>query len=359
MRIGIDCRVLNLEKQRAGVAQYTYHLVKSILALNGSMPEQEKNEYVLFWAGEPLPEFILGGVDHISVGHGLPFYHSHWSVARLIDNQRLDLVHFPAGSVPLFLKTPFVVTVHDLAFFRHPEWFPAQPFSRLVTPSLWRQASRIIAVSAFTRSELVSLFNFKAEIISVVPEGRENMKTTESGSIKGVRDYFLFIGTIEPRKNIDTLLTAFESLKTQFPEVDLVVIGRPGWKCEQILKRLSQTPDVKWLGYLPQEEKNNWLINAKSLIYPSLYEGFGLPVLEAMAAGVPVITSNTTALKELADGAALTINPTSSRELTAAMEKILREPTLVESLKQKGRAQAAEFTWERAAKETISVYRGV
>lgn len=368
MKIGIDCRVLNKEKQWAGVAQYTYHLAKNILALNSR--SNARDEYVLFWEKEPMKEFAAsaaGKIKHVFLAttpgvNRLPLFYSHWQAAIKMDKENLDLIHFPTGQVPLFLMTPYVATVHDLAIFRNPDWFVPQPFSRIVTPLLWRRAARLIAVSNFTKHELGQLMKIKAANISVIYEGVEqiDLAAIQSQSQTTGRDYFLFLGTIEPRKNIENILIAFDIAMRELPErpdLKLILAGKRGWKCEKIIKEIESRSYVDWRGYVSADEKGSLLREAKCLVYPSLYEGFGLPVLEAFACGTPVITSLSSSLMELAGDSAVLTDPSDPQKIAQSIKSILHDAQLVQSLKQKGRARAAQFTWSKTASETVSLYQ--
>ena len=226
------------------------------------------------------------------------------------------------------------------------------------------QFDTIVAVSANTKRDLEELFNIPAEKIEVIyPGGNENAEVDIS-KIDRVRakyhlpqNYFLYVGNLEPRKNVASIILAFDefiSENSEYNNYDLVIAGGNGWKCHDIFSASSQSnhkEKIHLLGYVNETEKQTLCSSAKILIYPSFYEGFGFPVLEAFSAGVPVITSADSSLPEVAKDAALLINPFNLTEIKAAIREILKNDDLIDNLKAKGRLVAAEFTWERTARE--------
>jgi glycosyltransferase involved in cell wall biosynthesis len=172
------------------------------------------------------------------------------------------------------------------------------------------------------------------------------------------RPYVLYLGTIEPRKNVDTLLDAWSEFRFR-GDFDLVVAGASGWAAEETIHRLaSRSPGVRYLGYVPEDELPGLMAGASAFVYPSLYEGFGLPVAQAMAAGVPVITSNTSCLPEVAGEAALLVDPRSPAEIRTAMENLLASSSLQEKLRRAGLERArAEYRWEVCARKSLQFFR--
>jgi alpha-1,3-rhamnosyl/mannosyltransferase len=177
------------------------------------------------------------------------------------------------------------------------------------------------------------------------------------------KQYVIFVGTLQPRKNIKRLIRAYQTMRTQLrQEFGLVIVGRAGWGCDStvnFIQESAQKDKVKWLKYLPQDHVETLVKGASCLALPSLAEGFGLPVVEAFAAGVPVLTSNTTSLPEVAADAAWQVDPTNVEDIADGLEKILDDKMLSEQLKIKGSVQARQFSWERTAKETVAVYRSL
>ncbi|MBI5467292.1 MAG: glycosyltransferase family 4 protein [Candidatus Kerfeldbacteria bacterium] len=376
MRIGIDCRtILNPEAgERAGVGHYTYHLIRTLLDID------RENEYVLFFdyrmPREATQEFMQANTTikffpFSSYGKFLPFAYSHMLVSAALLKERLTVFHAPANVAPLTYPRKTVVTIHDLAIYHHPEWFPTQLFStRLLVPRSVKRAKQIIAVSQATKRDLRELFNVPAQKIQVVPEAADtalldlhDKRDDVVAKYRLNRKYLLFVGTIDPRKNLVTLFKAWQRLKTMRPEAvkhtDLVLAGGIGYGGEHIIpqiKKMKLASSVKYLSYVSQNHKILLMKHAAAFVFPTLYEGFGLPVLEAMQLGVPVITTNTSSVPEVTGSAALLVDPNDVEGLAMAMKNILTNPTTVATLRRKGKAQAAKFSWTKTAKATLKVY---
>jgi glycosyltransferase involved in cell wall biosynthesis len=249
-----------------------------------------------------------------------------------------DVLHCPTYRAPIRCSTPVVVTVHDLAVFRYPETFRrwTRTYSRRIVPLVVHAARRLIAVSEFTKRELVELLGVPEERIAVVANAVDAVFVPEGPRADG--DYVLAVGTLEPRKNLGRLAQAAERLG-----VELRVVGARGWGDVEL------PGSVRRLGEVPDEELAALYRGARCLAYPSLYEGFGIPVLEAMACGCPVVTSAGGACEEVAGGAAVLVDPLEVESIAAGIERA-RDG-------QAGIERAREFTWESAAAATAAVYR--
>lgn len=377
MRIGIDCRtILNpTSGEFAGVGHYTYNLVKHVIA------EDRHNQYVLYfdYRTRDTSEFARENVSvkyfpFSQYGRYLPFGYSHMLISAYLLKEGLSLYHVPAGNVPFVYPKKVVYTVHDLAIYKNPGWFPSQMMSRhFMTPQSLRAANHIIAVSESTKKDLKALFNIKDSKISVIYEAadiesiplkRKKIETLEKFRLP--KKYLLYIGTIEPRKNIITLLRAYKRMVTKEPSlanVPLVIAGHKGYKSDMVFNELRelklQPAQVKYLGYVTHNEKIELLRHATLFVFPSLYEGFGIPVLEAMALGVPVITSNLSALPEVTGKAAWLVSPEDDAALAAAMREGLLNTTKRKQIARRGKEQAKKFSWAAAARETIAVYHKI
>jgi glycosyltransferase involved in cell wall biosynthesis len=255
-----------------------------------------------------------------------------------------DLLHCPTYRGPLRSARPLVVTVHDLAVFRHPDAFNrwSRSYSPRVVPRVLAAARRIIAVSEFTRRELVELLGIPDEKIRVVPNGVDEEFTREGPAAEG--DYVLAVGTLEPRKNLPRLVEA-----ARRNDVELRVVGARGWGGVEVGGN-----GVRWLGEVSDAELARLYRGALCVAYPSLYEGFGIPVLEAMACGTPVVTSRGTAMEEVADGAAVLVDATDPAELAAGLERAAVER---DQLVARGLERARAFRWDAVADATVGVYR--
>ncbi|MDP3964891.1 MAG: glycosyltransferase family 1 protein [bacterium] len=375
MRIGIDCRtILNPKRgERAGVGHYSYYLVKTLLA------KDKKNSYVLFfdYRFQDTREFEQSNVTiryfpFSQYKKFLPFSYSHMLIAAFLAREKLDVYHSPANVIPYGYRGSSIVTVHDLAIYKHPGWFPrGQKFSvSVLVPRSLNRAKRIIAVSGSTRKDIVRLFDEPQEKIRVIHEGvlSEQSSMTDI-EIRKKHDidgpYLLYVGTIEPRKNLALLVSAYGALISKNPRMAkyrLVLAGHKGWKSDDVfktIKKLKLESQVRYLDYVSHEDKIALLSHATCFVFPTLYEGFGLPVLEAMNVGAPVITSNIASLPEITGQAALLVNPRSEKSLAAALKKMLSSSSVRKRFSLKGREQAKQFTWTKCASETLSVYREV
>jgi glycosyltransferase involved in cell wall biosynthesis len=255
-----------------------------------------------------------------------------------------ELLHCPTYRGPLRSKRPLVVTVHDLAVLRHPMTFNrwTRTYSPRVVPRVLQTARLVIAVSDFTRRELVELLQVPEDKIRVVPNAVEEEFTREGPAADG--EYVLAVGTLEPRKNLDRLVEAVRRAN-----VELRVVGPRGWGGVEVGGN-----GVRWLGEVTDTELARLYRGALCVAYPSLYEGFGIPVLEAMACGVPVVTTRGTAMEEVADGAAVLVDARDPGEIAAGIERAAADR---DRLVAQGLERARAFRWEAVAESTVGVYR--
>jgi glycosyltransferase involved in cell wall biosynthesis len=318
LRVGID--VSPLELTGAGTARYLTNLVAAL--------EREPGL-------ELRPHRFPGASRAAKVARDTVWYLGALPAAARGD----DVLHVTGHRGPLLSPAPLVVTIHDLAVFRHPETFNrwTRTYSRAFLPRLARTATRVIAVSAFTAREAVELLGVDEERVRVIPHGVEAPFTPHGPAAGG--DYVLAVGTLEPRKNLSRVVAAAERVA-----LDVRVVGAHGWG----------DVEVRSAGFVPDEELARLYRGARCLVYPSFYEGFGLPVLEAMASGTPVVTSANTALAEVAGGAAVLVDPLEVDAIAAGIEEAARRR---DELRAAGLERAAAFTWEAAARATANVYR--
>lgn len=263
-------------------------------------------------------------------------------------------------------RTRLTATIHDLTCFLMPELHPAANLrAEHSFAEILKRADGLIAVSHSTRNDAVRVLGIAPEKITVIHSGvADAFFDCAPAAVDDVRrgyqlqrPFVLFVGTIEPRKNLDTLLNAFAALPDELRrEYDLVVAGPVGWHAEATVERLKS---VRYLGYIPEADLAPLTAAAAVFAYPSLYEGFGFPVAQAMAAGVPVITSNVSSLPEVAGDAALLVDPRSESELRGALERMLTQPELRAQLGAAGRARAARFRWTECAAESLKFFRQI
>jgi glycosyltransferase involved in cell wall biosynthesis len=368
MRVGISAYLMHAGNnyRAAGVSVYTLQLLRHLPAAAPS------HCYVAF-VGTDAPR--VAGVASVTspIPTRNPLIRIGWEQTGLPVQAKLagvKMIHGTVNVAPWIGRIPTVITVHDLAFLRFPERFPARKAMYLeaaVRRSV-RLAHRIIAVSEHTRRDLIDLLGAHEERISVVYSGVDSrfhlMLPDESASVSqkwfGGRPYLLHVGTLEPRKNIDVLIRAFgqSRQKLHLPHV-LALVGAPGWMYESLFRlrdELGLSDSVHFAGYVAPGELPLWYTGADLFVYPSAYEGFGLPLAEAMACGVPAIASASSSLPELADGACLMVEPGSQEALQVAMTRVLGDERLRGEMKQRGLERARGLSWEETARQTARVY---
>ena len=318
LRVGID--VSPLELTGAGTARY----LRNLLAALEREPGLELRRHR-----------FPGSSRAAKIARDTTWYLGALPVAARSD----DVLHVPGHRGPLLSAAPLVVTIHDLAVLRHPEAFNrwTRTYSRTFLPRLARSATRVIAVSQFTAREAVELLGIEEERVRVIPHGVEAPFEPEGEAAEG--DYVLAVGTLEPRKNLPRVVLAADRAG-----VELRVVGAPGWG----------EVGVESAGFVSDDELARLYRGAACLVYPSVYEGFGLPVLEAMACGTPVVTSRNTALDELAGEAAVLVDPLDVEAIAGGIEEAARRR---EELRAAGLDRAHSFTWAAAAHATAEVYR--
>jgi len=375
MRIGIDCRtILNpAGGELAGIGHYTYYLVKNLLA------QDKKNTYVLFFdfRMKDIKEFEQKNVEIVYFPFSqykkfLPFAYSHVLAAAEIKSRNVDVYHAPANVIPMNYSRPSVLTIHDMAIYKHPEWFPGgQNFSiKTLVPSSIKKASRIIAVSQSTKKDIVQLMKVPAGNIDVVYEAGNQEKIPSEKDSAGIikkykinKNFVLYLGTLEIRKNIDRLIKAWEkvceSKPKKFAEWQLVIAGQKGFGFAENFNAIKSSKvghKIRYIGYVPADDKNKLMKTASIFAFPSLYEGFGLPVIEAMAMGTPVLTSNVSSLPEVVGDSAVMVNPQKVEDIAKKLENMIGNKRLLYKIVQKGKLQIKKFSWKECAKKTLAVY---
>jgi glycosyltransferase involved in cell wall biosynthesis len=286
---------------------------------------------------------------------------------------RVEIFHATEHLLPPLKNARTVFTLHDLIFQFFPEYhLPLNRwFLRNAMPHFLRRADAIIAVSECTKRDAIRVYNIPPEKITVIYEAADPAlhPETDASRIAQVRaryannqPFLLFVGVIEPRKNIIALVDALRLLRARGYPHRLLIAGRKGWLYQPTLDHVKQTgmsDAVDFLDFVPDDDLAALFSACDAFVFPSLYEGFGLPPLEAMAAGAPVICSNTSSLPEVVGDAALLINPRDVGEIANAIERVITDSALRDELRTKGLAQAKKFSWERAARETLAVYQRV
>ncbi|HEY8292749.1 MAG TPA: glycosyltransferase family 1 protein [Thermomicrobiales bacterium] len=359
-RIAIDARLCAY--RQGGIASYTRHLAAALA------PELAARGHTLILGHARRGRPVLPNTPPVQQPRlWTPPHHRLEQYTLPIEFLRAHpaLLHSP-DFVPLAGPWRTAITVHDLDFVRHPDRLTpdAQRYYGQVAAAVHR-ADEIIAVSYATRDDLVSLLGVNADAVTVIheaadplfrpPEDGNATSLTHSGKAFPSR-YFLMVGTIEPRKNHDTLLDAYAAYRRATADpAALVVAGTEGWNAFPTVARLRGEPGVIWLGAVTPEELLPLYHGALALLMPSWEEGFGLPVIEAIASGTPVVISTARALVEIAGDAALTATPDDARAWVAVMNRLDESP-LRAALRERGYRQAARYSWTRVARETADVY---
>ncbi|HSC50834.1 MAG TPA: glycosyltransferase family 1 protein [Gaiellaceae bacterium] len=327
LRVGMDVSALALT--RAGTARHIRSLLEAL-----------RDEDV------DVHRYALGGSARALV----PVRDLAWYLTGLPWKARRDgvnVLHCPTQRAPTRSRVPLVVTFHDLAVLRHPETFNrwTRTYSRGVLPGVVRAATRLIAVSEFTKRELVELLDAPAEKVRVIPNAVGAPFTSDGDAAAG--DYVLAVSTLEPRKNLERLVDGYR--RAELDGLPLLVAGAAGWGGVRV-----QGDGVRWLGEVRDDELARLYRGARAVAYVSLYEGFGLPVLEAMACGAPVVASRNDALEEVAGNAAVLVDPLDPAAIAAGLQEAIDRR---EELRSRGLARARAFDWHRVARETVAVYR--
>ncbi|MBM4457896.1 MAG: glycosyltransferase family 4 protein [Chloroflexi bacterium] len=383
--IGLNAHLLSLTEtyRSAGINSYISQLLRRLPA--ACRAEIETDSWLTAYLHEPgfTPPDGLE-VERSRWDTRQPWRRIAWEQTRLAAiSRRLDLLHGMAFATPLAAGCPTVVSVHDLSFMRHPAAF--RRFNRiylsLITRLSARRAAAVIVASQITRQDVMRLCGVPGERVVVAPDGVDETfcpadpaATAEFRRRKGLPDRFiLYLGTLEPRKNLVRLIDAYARWRAAGPGAPggparLLIAGAKGWFYQRIFSRVQElnlADDVLFPGFVPAEELPWWYRAAAAFVYPSLFEGFGLPVLEAMACAAPVITTTAPALQEVAAAspseppAALLVDPEDTAALSAAIAAVLSDENLANQLRAAGLRRAARFSWTRTAVETARVYRDV
>ena len=372
-RIGIDARFYGPVGK--GLGRYTQEVVDNIIALD------KDSEYVIFLSKENFAEFKMGKkvkkVLALARWYTLaeqilmPFY---------IGREKLDLMHFPHFNVPIFIPVKFVVTIHDLILTKFPTirattlspiFYRVKNLAYKIV--IWlaiKRARMVIAVSQFTKDDIVAQFKINPKKVRVTHEGVAQLLSEEIFDDKKVllgynisRPFLLYVGNAYPHKNLEGLIRIFFNLRQKKEDLLLVLVGKHDYfysRVEEFAKKYwSKNCPIIFPGFVPDEKLAVLFKNAIAYIFPSFYEGFGLPPLEAMANGCPVVSSDKSSLPEILGEAAVYFNPEDEKEMLSQIERIIDDERLRQGLIEKGYKQAKMYSWKKCAEETLAVYREV
>jgi glycosyltransferase involved in cell wall biosynthesis len=346
-----------------GIGYFSYETLRRMV------PAHPDDEFIFFFDRPYDKQFIFSdNVTPVVVSPPArhPFLWHYWFQHRLPSAMRKhnpDVLLSCDGYLPLNSQVPSVAVLHDLAFEEYPHHMPflTRRYYKRYMPRFARKATRVATVSEFSKQDIVKRYSIPEDKVDVVYNaGKEVFRPMASNDQTAVRDqysggnpYFIYVGTLQPRKNIDRLLQAFENFKHRRQgDTKLIITGRRGWQTEsmmQVFHKMQYAEDVVFTDYLPLEELARLVAASVGLVYVSTYEGFGVPLVEAMHCEVPVITSNVTSMPEVAGDAALLVDPFSVNDITNAMLQVREDESVRQRLIEAGRSQRSRFSWENTA----------
>jgi len=370
LRIAIDAHAVGAKL--GGNESYAVNLIEALAQIDSA------NHYTIYITTDEARERFQGRWPNFKVRATLP----HTPLIRIpltlsaeLRKNPVDVLHVQFTAPP-FCPCPVVVSIHDLSFEHLPQTFKRRSRTqlRLTVRHSAQRAARIISLSEHGRRDIIETYGITAERVSAIPlaapshfapvqDNRELQRVRHNYGIDG--DYILTVGSIQPRKNLARLVQAYASLRgnksaDKLPK--LVLVGKSGWLYDETLRALKETgvaDTVVLTGYVPQEDLPALYSGALCFVYPSYFEGFGLPPLEAMKCGAPVIVGNKTSLPEVVGDAALAVDPFDVEAIASAMQRVIESPALREELSIKGQARAETFDWRETARKTLAIYQEV
>jgi len=368
MIIAIDGYEANVGN-RVGIGRYAYEILTHIYELRMKNTESGNTSFRIYLPSVPLPDmpivtdwwqYRVVGPKKLWTFIGLP-------LALTKDGPRADVVFSPTHYIPRFISIPRVMSIMDLSYLSYPELFKRKDIHQLThwTKYSAAHAAAIVTISAFSKNAIIDTYHVPAAQVHVTYPGLSStgsMGTTHKYQI--ANHYILSVGTIQPRKNYERLIEAFSLFlkqnKQKFGVIDLVIVGKKGWLYEEILnapKKYGIEKQVKFLDFVPDSDLPGLYKHALCFALPSLYEGFGLPVLEAMAEGCPVVVSSVSSLPEIAGKAGIYVTPEDVQSITTGLLTAVRQRNLLQGKYRikKGIEQVKKFTWEAAAKQTLEI----
>lgn len=369
MNIAIDANEANVVK-RVGISEYAFQIIHELHVLRAG--NKTSHNFIIYLKEKPLDS--------------LPKETSWWKYKVIkpakmwtqfalplnlfLSPKKPDVFYTTSHYAPRYSPVPTIVSVMDVSYLRFPDTFKKNDLYQLTAWTKYsvQKAKEIITISESSKNDIIKFYKVPKDKIKVVYLGLKDlpssMVSSKSPKEYGIeKDFVLFVGTLQPRKNISKLIEAFSLLPEKIRDThDLVIIGKKGWLFEDILaapKKYGVESNVKFLDFVSNEDLPGFYKKAEVYVLPSLYEGFGLPVLEAMRYGCPVITSNVSSLPEAGGDAALYFDPESAKDIKDTLEKVLTDKTLREKMREKGTIHYKKFTWEKAAKEVLAVIDSV
>ncbi len=369
MRIGIDARLYH----ESGVGRYIRNLLNQLVELD------DKNEYVVFLLNKDIDQVILPkNFQKVVADFRWYSLKEQWQMPKLLNKYQLDLVHFPHFNVPIMYRGKYVVTIHDLihqkvqmrrATTRDPLTYKIKQLGYgLVFETALKKSEKIITVSDFVAEELKQMWSVDGQKIVITKEAVEPafielIKSTNQKLIQQVQDkfkidgpYLYYVGNAHPHKNVEGLIKAFDQLSKKNPKLKLVLSGHDHYFWQRVKNEFSRE-NIVFTGYVTDQELAGLMKGSQLFVLPSLEEGFGIPLLEAMAAGVPVVSSEAASLPEVGGDACLYFDPRDLNQMTEQIQRVLDDEKLKKQLIDKGQKRYQQFSWRRLAEQTLKVYQ--
>jgi len=354
MLIGIDGNEANVEK-RVGIGEYAFELLKEFEKYQIS-----NIKYQIYLKDKPLPDMPR---ESSAWKYKVIGPKKLWTQLRLplelyFGSDKPDVFFSPSHYGPRFSPMPTAMSIMDLSYIHYPQLFNKKDLYQLINWTKYsvKRAKRIFTISLASKDDIIKTYRVPEDKVVVTYPGIK--KTLSMSKDKFNFDYILFVGTLQPRKNIVRLIEAFSKLTPKYPNLKLLIVGKKGWLYEDIFKapqKYNVESDVKFLDFVEDGKMQSLYKDALCFVLPSLYEGFGLPVLEAMKYGCPVLLSNISSLPEAGGDAALYFNPQDSDDIANTIDKVISDPKLRENMIKKGYARVKKFSWEKTARETLKV----
>lgn len=368
MLIGIDGNEANAVN-RVGSGKYAFELLREF-------SKNKKHRFSIYLKGKPLPDlpeetsnfqYKVFGPKKLWTQLALPL--------NLFFGEKPDVFFSTAHYGPRFSKVPYVVTIHDLSYLHFPEHFKKNDLYQLTNWSKYSisNSKHIIVPSSSTKSDIVKNYKIKPSKITVTYEGydRSRFKPQQKSTIEKIKakykikgDYIVYVGTLQPRKNIERLIEAFAQIifNVQRSTFNLVIVGKKGWLFDSIFQRVKDLQierNVIFTDFVPDFDLSVLISGAKVYVNPSLWEGFGVPVIEAQACGVPVVVSNTSSLPEIVGNSGILVDPENVQSLVSGIQKVLNDTKTSSALVKKGFTNIKRFSWEKCAAQTLETLEKV
>lgn len=380
MRIGIDARFYGADSK--GLGRYTQKLIENLekiyLQKDAVDDDLENDQYFVFLRKENFAEYQPKNKNFHKVEADYKWYSfsEQIDMPRLLYKYKLDLVHFPHFNVPIFYRKKFIVTIHDLILLHFPTirgttlnpvfyWLKFLAY-KITIGNAVKKAKKIIAVSNFTRSDILTNYSVSADKVAVTYEAgseTENYSQENVGKIDKygiMKPYLLYVGNAYPHKNLEKLVKSWQIFdEKQKGKIKLVLVGKKDYFYNRLREIVEENKirNIIFAGFVLDDDLDAVYKNAIAYIFPSLYEGFGLPPLEAMKNGLPVISSNHKCLREIMGDSAYYFDAQKKEDIVRAIEKIISDENLRQKLTKKGFSQIAKYSWKKMAKETLKIYK--